>query len=62
MNQRHEYLISKLKELGFNPNGKTFEEMVELMINEYIEMCKELQSDHRESFKKEIKRLLKPTN
>lgn len=54
--------LSALEVLGFEVVGKTYEECVQLLIQKYILISMELEEDDNRVFKKELYRVLKPTN
>lgn len=54
--------LSTLEVLGFDVVGKTFEECVEELIQKYILLSMEVKQDTNDSFKKELSRVLKPSN
>lgn len=62
MKEKQQYLLSTLESLGFNTKGKSFERVVELLIQEYIKLAMEIENDNKETFRKELERLLKPSN
>ena len=62
MNTKQQYLISTLKTLGFDTENKSFEKCFELLIEEHIRICMEIEVTNKEFFRKELNRILKPTN
>lgn len=54
--------LSILEVLGFEVVGRTFEECVDDLIQKYILLSMEVKQDTNDSFKKELSRVLKPSN
>lgn len=56
-------ILETMKSLGFNVEGKTFLRNVDLLLNEYIRLLKEVDIESEEHFKRELERVTqKPTN
>ena len=55
-------IIRTINTLGFNTEGKCFKECVEEVLMEHIKLMSEIEHDNQAYFKKEIERILKPTN
>jgi len=62
MTDKQQYLLDTLKTLGFNTEGKSFEYCFELLIQEHIRVLMEVEVSNKEFFRKELNRVLKPTN
>ncbi len=62
MKKNKQEILSTLAALGFNTSGRTFPENINLLIQEYIKLSMEVENDNKELMKREIQRLLKPTN
>ena len=54
--------LSILEVLGFEVVGRTFEECVDDLIQKYILLSMAVKQDTNDSFKKELSRVLKPSN
>ena len=50
------------KELGFSVNRLTYEELVSVLLDKYIEVSMSLEYDEEQRFRFELKRIQKPTN
>ena len=59
--EQKQRILHNLKILGFETDG-SFEDCVELLIEQHLLMMQEIEQDNKEFFKKELKRILKPTN
>lgn len=56
-------ILETMKSLGFNVEGKSFLRNVELLLNEYLRLLKEVDIESEEHFKRELERVTqKPTN
>jgi hypothetical protein len=55
-------LIETMQALGFKTEGKYFNKCVEELLLEHIKLMSEIEHDNKEYFKKELERILKPTN
>lgn len=60
-NMREEHL-KVLKQLGFEIENKTYEDVVGELIEQHIQIMMEIESSNIELFKQELKRVMKPTN
>lgn len=54
--------ISTMEVLGLEVSGLTYEECVEQLIQSYIIISMEIKDDNYRFFKKELSRVLKPSN
>ena len=63
MDENRKYILQVMETIGFNTEGKSFERCVDLLLQEHIRILQEIEGTNKDTFKREINRLIsKPTN
>jgi hypothetical protein len=59
--KQYEQLL-RIKTLGINVEDKDYEQVIDILIERFLDLLDELEATERERFRRDLKRVQKPTN
>jgi hypothetical protein len=59
--KQYEQLL-RIKTLGINVEDKDYEQVVDILIERFLDLLDEVEATERERFRRDLKRIQKPTN